>query len=158
MATLVIDPGEQYELLHGPTGPVYRVLKLFSDEVVSYVKVNGPLGYDQGGHRTIGLLRADMQIQNVAVGPEGLTFTVGTDPFNPEDGYPYAYVVHEGRAGFRSKKGLMRFTTRDGEYHERRRVGPAEGQPFLYEAVDAVNAAGGLEPVFILVKTPHAGP
>lgn len=154
MAQLKLNDAEINELLHGPTGPVYRVTKLFADEVVDYVRINGPLGFDQGGHRAIGLLREDMSIRSEHVGPAGITFTVGTDPANPVDDYHYAYVVHQGRSGFTSKKGLMRFQTSDGEFHRRRSVGPAEAQPFLYEAVEAVNIGAGIGVAFILVKTP----
>lgn len=154
MAQLILNEAELHELLTGPTGPVYRVTRAFAEAVVEYVQVNGPLGFDQGGHRTIGLLRADMSVRDHHADPAGLTFVVGTDPANPVDGYHYARVVHQGRSGFRSKKGLMKFVTRDGTSRRERSVGPAEAQPFLYEAIEAANIAAGIEPVFILVKTP----
>lgn len=153
MAELVLFPEQLNELLHGPTGPVYRVTRAFADEVVNVARAIAPLGFDQGGRRTIGLLKAGMGIHGESVGPEGISFTVGTDPINPKDGYHYGYVTHQGRGHIISAGRRMQFMTPDGEWHDRREVGGAIGQPFLYDAVDLVDASG-FDPPFKLIKTP----
>lgn len=154
MAKLVLNDAEISELLTGRNGPVYRATKAMADAIVEEVRANGPLGFDQGGHRAVGLLREDMRIRDEEFGPAGIKIVVGTDPMNPNDGYHYALVIHQGRDGFTSKKGPMTFLTRDnGLYEDVWSVGPAEAQPFLYEAVDAVNGVvPGVE--FILIETP----
>jgi len=152
MAHLKLFDSEINELLHGPAGPVYRVTRRFADEVVAEVRANGPLGFDQGDRRAVGLLRADMGIHGESVTPAGLAFRVGTDPANPVDGFRYALTVHEGRGAIHPRKGRgpMIFMDRSGEWREETSVGPAEAIPFLYTAVHVVNAG---EVKFILVET-----
>lgn len=152
MATLKLNDAALAELLTGPTGPVYKTTRLFAEEVTEAARRLAPLGFDQGGRRAIGLLKADMSIRSENLTPGRIEFTVGTDPENPKDGYHYAYVVHQGRAGFASTGGIMRFMTRDGNWRRELDVGPAEAQPFLYEAVREVNATFPVK--FVLVETP----
>jgi hypothetical protein len=153
MARLELNDAAINELLHGPAGPVWRVTRHFADAVVAEVRANGPLGFDQGGTRATGLLRADMHIRTESVGPAGLSFEVGTDPANPKDGYHYARVIHEGRGPINPGrgKGPMIFMDRSGAHRRAATVGPADAQPFLYDAVAVANA--GSEVKFILVKT-----
>lgn len=152
MAKLVLNEAALAEYLTGPTGPVYRVTREFAELVMEKARELAPLGFDQGGHRATGLLKEDMRIRQERIRPGRVEFEVGTNPENPVDGYHYARVVHQGRPGFISKKGLMIFQTRDDEWHEREEVGPAEGKPFLYEAFNVVNATFPVK--FVLVETP----
>lgn len=152
MAELILNDAELNELLHGRTGPVFRVVKQFADDVVLDVRTYGPLGYDQGGRRTVGLLREDMRIRSEEFGPEGIVLTVGTDPTNPRDGYNYALRIHQGHDAYASMGQVMKFRTRDGRWHSKVAVGPAAPVPFLYDAVERAN--NGADPVFILNKAP----
>lgn len=153
MSRLVINQAALAELLTGPTGPVYRATRAFADAVVADVKIHGPLGFDQGGSRAVGLLRADMSVRGPAsVSLDGLAFTVGTDPVNPRDGYHYGEAIHEGRGPIDSAHPMI-FQQRGSTLYRRTfHVGAAAGQPFLFDAVERVNAATP-EVSFVIVRT-----
>lgn len=144
---LQIYPDKLNELLKGHSGPVYRVVREFAEKIVEEVKERGPIGFDQGGTRDVGQLRLDMSVRSETVTPAGPVVTVGTDPVNTArnlrgGGYDYHYAaaVHIGRAEIDSAS-VMRFVGRNGVIRWTHHVGPAQGIPFLYEAVERANAA-----------------
>lgn len=154
MAKLVLNEAALQEYLTGRTGPVYRTVRAFAEEVAAYAKAHAPLGFDQDGRRAVGALRADMRIRDEEFLPGRINIVVGTDPVNHEGPYPYhyGYVVHQGRGGFASTRGVMKFMDRSGEWHARFEVGGAEPQPFLYDAVKAVNVSFPVK--FRLIEIP----
>lgn len=151
MSRLVLNDAAIADLMHNPSELVAKATREYADRVVEHAKVNAPLGYDQGGVRDIGALREDMGIHSDTSDAAGPAFVVGTDPVNPRDDYHYGAAVHDGRGAIFSSR-RMKFRTRNGNFHSVYTVGPAEGQPFLYEAVEAVNS--GAETQFDLAKTP----
>lgn len=153
MSRLELNEAAVADLLTGQNGPVYRAVKAFAEAVVLEVKERGPEGFSQGGRRETGRLKKDMSIRSDDTTHSGPAFTVGTDPFNPKDNFHYAERVHRGHTGFLSTRGVMRFMTRDGRWHDRYAVKKADAVPFLYEAVDAVNALPGVTYPFKLDKT-----
>lgn len=134
--------------------PAALLVTRFAEIVVDEVRERGPLGYDQEGHRAVGLLREDMRIRSLDRGPASIEVIAGTDPVNPTDGFHYAERVHKGHDGFASSGKLMVFKRRGHSVWSRKySVGSADPVPFLYDAVDRANLVigGGIE--FILIKT-----
>lgn len=151
MSRVVLNDAAIADLLHNPAEVVARATRSFADSVVEHARVNAPLGYDQGGIRDTGALREDMGIHGDTSDSSGPAFVVGTDPVNRRDDFHYGATVHDGRGPIFSAR-RMKFRTRNGNFHSVYTVGPADGQPFLYDAVAAVNGASETE--FDLVKTP----
>lgn len=140
MSRLEIDPAALAELLTGPTGPVYRAVRAYADAVVADVKLNGPVGYDQGWGRETGQLVARMRILDETRGPSDISFMVGTDPVNRKTDFHYAERVHRGHGPVQTN-GTMVFRTRDGTWHKRHKIGPAAAVPFLHDAMRRANEA-----------------
>lgn len=114
-------------LLHGAAGPVYQHLNAFGRQVETQAKRTSPVD--------TGALRASTLASPINVGPSGLTLRVGSNLF-------YAYIVHQGRGPIRPvhAPALKFFWKRKGRWHTTQYVRPASGRPYIWTALETVNA------------------
>lgn len=143
------------ELLTGPTGPVFRVVKEFADEVLVKAKENAaPTGAD-----SFGALEADLEIKEHEVVPgHSIRYKIGTDPIDPNNGFGYGLVAHEGHGILRAHPGgrMNFFWYLKDEAISTKEVRATSGNPFLTDALIEVNAVTGEK--FLLEPGDQHGP
>lgn len=143
------------ELLTGPTGPVFRVVKDFADLVLIKAKENAaPVGPD-----SFGALQADLEIkEHVVVPGHSIRYKIGTDPIDPFNGFGYGLVAHEGHGVLHAKPGghMNFFWYLKNDAVSAKTVRATGGNPFLTDALIEVNAATGEK--FLLEPGDQHGP
>jgi hypothetical protein len=155
MARLELNDAAIEELLTGPTGPVFRVVREFADLVLVKAKENAaPIGAD-----SFGALQADLEIKEHEVVPgHSIRYKIGTDPIDPFNGFGYGLVAHEGHGVLRAKPGgrMNFFWYLKDESVSAKTVRPTSGNPFLTDALIEANAALGEK--FLLEPGNQHGP
>lgn len=124
---LVIRGHSLVALLQDPNSPVAADLNRRGQRVLREAQARCPVD--------TGKLRRSIYMIEAVRGPDGeLSVIIGAG-----SEVPYATYVHEGRGPIRARPGgvlgPMTLGGRPGQF--RRSVGPAQGQPFLRDALDA---------------------
>lgn len=132
------DP-EILELLTGPTGPVFKLVRRVADETLDGARALAPLGEDAGG-----ALKASLHAKEPEISPgESIRIDVVADPVDPRNGFRYGLVAHEGHGVLHAKNptGLMRFFwPARGRFVRTPEVNETSGTPFLTDALRIVAA------------------
>ncbi len=135
----VPNQAEINALLHGATGPVFTYVNSFGRQVETQAKRDSPVD--------TGALRASTLASPINVGPSGLSLQVGSSLF-------YAYIVHQGRGPIRPVRApaLRFYWKRAGRFVVTQYVNPAAGRPYIWRALEIVNARQLPDRQFRLVR------
>lgn len=140
MAVFKPNPLGLDELLASPTGPVVKHVVDFAEAVAVAARRNAPVDTGRAG---AGALRNSIRVEPVEIATDFITVKVGADPIDPDNGFGYGLVAHEGHGVLRPKRSggrLNFFWAKKNIDVSAGTVRATGGNPFLTKALTEVNS------------------